>query len=54
MAGYEIGPVGLTVALPQEIPVPELVPVQLPEQTPPPIEPAPLPAYEGTVIDQTA
>lgn len=54
MAEYDVGPVGLTVALPQEIPVPELAAVELPEQTPPPIEQAPLPAYEGTVIDETA
>jgi hypothetical protein len=50
---YDVGPVGLTVPLPQEVPVAE--PVEAPlAQAPLPVEQAPLPSYEGTVIDETA
>ena len=51
MAEYDVGPVGLTVSLPREEPVPEPAPAA---QTPPSAEQAPLPSYEGTVIDESA
>ncbi len=53
MAEYDVGPVGLTIPLPQEAPLPEPPPEPV-DQQPPSAEQAPLPAYEGTVIDETA
>ncbi|AEJ20721.1 hypothetical protein [Gracilinema caldarium] len=50
-SGSVVGPVGLTVPLPQEkAAVSESVPEPIPEPEPPP---APLPAYQGNVIDES-
>jgi hypothetical protein len=50
---YDVGPVGLTVPLPQDSPLPERVDAPV-DQAPLPAEQAPLPSYEGTVVDETA
>ena len=53
MAAYDVGPVGLTVPVPQEVPMPEPAEAAV-DSVPLPAEQAPLPSYQGTVVDQTA
>lgn len=52
MAAYDVGPVGLTVPVPQDVPIPELAEART-DQAQLPAEQAPLPSYEGTVVDET-